>query len=135
MFVPPSPARNPTSHFPLRPQMAEGHSHDGCGSSRLRQFLCGGRLKNQEVPSNETALLNRARVSKEDTSSAQLIATLREASLPTASRQHPPEFIVDFVGGRPIIDLRLANFDLPFCDAYARRVGWRWRKDGLRDAA
>jgi hypothetical protein len=41
---------------------------------------------------------------------------------------------VDFVGGRPIIDLRLANFDLLFCDAYARRAGWRWRKDGLRGA-
>ena len=77
----------------------------------------------------------KARVSKEDTSSAQLIATLREASLPTASRQHPRESIVDFVAGRPIIDLRLANFDLLFCDAYTRRVGWRWRKDGLRDAA
>ena len=45
------------------------------------------------------------------------------------------ESLVDFVGGRPIIDLRLANFDLLFCDAYARRVSWRWRKDGLRDAA
>jgi hypothetical protein len=112
--------------------MAEGHSHDGGGSSRLRQFLCGVRRKNQEVP---TALLNKARVSKEGTSSAQLIATLREASLPTASRQHPRESIVDFVAGRPIIDLRLANFDLLFCDAHARRVGWRWRKDGLRDAA
>jgi len=65
----------------------------------------------------------------------QLSSTLREASLPTATRQHPPESIVDFVGGRPIIDLRLANFDLLFCDAYARRVGCRWRKDGLRDAA
>ena len=115
--------------------MAEGHSHDGGGSSRLRQFLCGVWRKNQEVPSTEAALLNKARVSKEDPSSALLIATLREASLPTASRQHPGESIVDFVGGRPIIDLRLANFDLLFCDAYARRVGWRWRKDGLRDAA
>jgi hypothetical protein len=42
---------------------------------------------------------------------------------------------VDFVGGRSIIDLRLANSDLLFCNAHARRVGWRWRKDGLRDAA
>ena len=93
----------------------------------------GGKTKRCRV--TETALLNKARVSKEDTSSAQLIATLREASLPTASRQHPRKSIVDFVGGRPIIDLRLANFDLLFCDAYARRAGWRWRKDGLRDAA
>jgi hypothetical protein len=70
-----------------------------------------------------------------DAASAQLTATLREASLPTAARQHLRKSIVDFVGGRPIIDLCLANFDLLFCDAYARQVGWRWRKDGLRDAA
>jgi hypothetical protein len=93
----------------------------------------GGKTKWRRV--TETALLNKARVSKEGTRFAQLIATLREASLPTASRQHPRKSIVDFVGGRPIIDLCLANFDLLFCDAYARRVGWRWRKDGLRDAA
>jgi hypothetical protein len=85
----------------------------------------GGKPKRYRI--TEAALLNKARVSKEDTSSALLIAPLREASLPTASRQHPGESIADFVGGRPIIDLRLANFDLLFCDAYARRVGWRWR--------
>jgi hypothetical protein len=85
----------------------------------------GGNNKRCRV--TEAALLNKARVSKKDTSSTPLIATLREASLPTASRQHPGESIVDFVGGRPIIDLRLANFDLLFCDAYARRAGWRWR--------
>ena len=71
----------------------------------------GGKTKRCRV--TETALLNKARVSKEGTRFAQLIATLREASLPTASRQHPREFIVDFVGGRPIIDLRLANLRPP----------------------
>jgi hypothetical protein len=83
----------------------------------------GGKTKRCRV--TEAALLNKARVSKEDTSSALLIATLREASLPTASRQHPVESIVDFVGRSSIF--RLANFDLLFCGAYARRVGWRWR--------
>ena len=82
--------------------------------------------ENGEVPSNGgRPPEEKARVTKEDTSSALLIATLREASLPTASRQHPGKSYRDFVGGRPIIDLRLANFDLLFCDAYARRVGWR----------
>lgn len=80
----------------------------------------GGKTKRCRV--TEAALLNKARVSKEDTSSALLITTLREA-LPTASRQHPGESLlwISSADGRSSI---FASLTLTSSFAMRMRVEW-----------
>jgi hypothetical protein len=62
-----------------------------------------------------------------DAASAQLTATLREASLPTAARQHLRKSIVDFVGGRSSIFAWLTS-----TSSFAMRMRVEWAGVGGR---
>jgi hypothetical protein len=62
-----------------------------------------------------------------DAASAQLTATLREASLPTAARQHLRKSIVDFVGGRSSIFASLTS-----TSSFAMRMRVEWAGVGAR---